>query len=80
MEQKHLSPFTPELTQNALTVLERRYLKRDKSGKILETPSEMFYRVADTIAAADKKFNKKADTRKRAEEFYAMMALSLIHI
>ncbi|HNQ64526.1 MAG TPA: vitamin B12-dependent ribonucleotide reductase [Smithella sp.] len=74
MEQKHLAPFTPELTQNALTVLERRYLKRDKSGKILETPSEMFYRVADTIAAADKKFNKKADTRKRAEEFYAMMA------
>jgi len=74
MEQKHLAPFTPELTQNALTVLERRYLKRDKSGKILETPMEMFYRVADTIAAADKKFNKKADTRKRAEEFYAMMA------
>ncbi|MGB5217044.1 MAG: vitamin B12-dependent ribonucleotide reductase [Smithella sp.] len=74
MENKNFTPVIPELTQNAITVLERRYLKRDRTGKLLETPAEMFRRVADTIAAADKKFNKKVDTNKVAEAFYAMMA------
>jgi len=73
MEKNH-TPMIPELTQNALTVLERRYLKRDKTGNILETPAEMFCRVANAIAAADKKFTQKTDTHKLAEKFYTMMA------
>lgn len=63
----------PELTKNAITVLERRYLKRDKEGKVLETPVQMFRRVADTIAAADKTFDEKTDATPVAEEFYHMM-------
>ena len=74
MEKKAYTPIVPNLTKNAITVLERRYLKRDKDGKILETPTQMFRRVADTIAAADKKFNEKADTAQVAEDFYRMMA------
>jgi ribonucleoside-diphosphate reductase alpha chain len=74
MEKKAYTPIIPDLTKNAITVLERRYLKRDKEGKILETPVQMFRRVADTIAAADKKFNEKTDTAQVAEEFYRMMA------
>ena len=74
MEKKAYTPIIPDLTKNAITVLERRYLKRDKDGKILETPVQMFRRVADTIAAADKKFNTKADTAQVAEDFYRMMA------
>ncbi len=73
MEKTTYTPIIPELTKNAMTVLERRYLKRDKEGKVLETPVQMFRRVADTIACADKKFNKKADTSVIAEEFYHMM-------
>lgn len=73
MEKKTYTPIVPELTKNAITVLERRYLKRDKEGKVLETPVQMFRRVADTIAAADKKFNEKADTAPVAEQFYHMM-------
>ena len=73
MEKKTYTPIVPELTKNAITVLERRYLKRDKEGKVLETPVQMFRRVADTIAAADKKFNEKADVDVMAEEFYRMM-------
>ena len=73
MEKKTYTPIIPELTKNAITVLERRYLKRDKEGKVLETPVQMFRRVADTIAAADKKFNEKADAAPVAEEFYRMM-------
>ncbi len=73
MEKKTYTPIVPELTKNAITVLERRYLKRDKEGKVLETPVQMFRRVADTIAAADKKFDEKMNTIPVAEEFYHMM-------
>ena len=74
MQKKAYTQIAPNLTKNAITVLERRYLKRDKEGKILETPSQMFRRVADTIAGADEKFDKKADTAQLAEEFYRMMS------
>ncbi len=63
----------PGLSKNAQTVLEKRYLKRDKEGKILETPVDMFRRVAETIAAADRNFDKKADTASLTDKFYAMM-------
>jgi ribonucleoside-diphosphate reductase alpha chain len=73
MEKTSYTPILPELTKNAITVLERRYLKRNKEGDILETPGQMFRRVADTIAFADLKFNEKADTALIAEEFYRMI-------
>jgi len=72
METK-MSVAVSNLTKNAITVLERRYLIRDKEGKVLEDPDRMFRRVADTIAAADRRFNENADTAGVAEEFYRMM-------
>lgn len=75
MEKKPHTPIVPELTKNAITVLERRYLKRDKEGKVLETPSQMFRRVAETIAEADKKFSKRNGIAHLADEFYQMMTL-----
>ena len=70
------SPATiePALSQNARTVLEKRYLKRDANGKPLETPADMLHRVADTIAEPDRKFDKKADLKKLSDRFYGMMA------
>ncbi len=61
------------LTKNALTVLERRYLKRDEKGLVLETPANMFERVAEAIAAPDTKFDQNADVKKLATDFYTMM-------
>ncbi len=63
----------PDLSKNAITVLEKRYLRRDVEGKVLETPADMFRRVATTIAAPDKKFDKKADVKGLADTFYRMM-------
>jgi len=71
--EKKMSVAVSNLTKNAITVLERRYLIRDKEGKVLEDPDRMFRRVADTIAAADRRFNENADTAGVAEEFYRMM-------
>lgn len=61
------------LTDNARVVLEKRYLKRDEQGKINETPEEMFYRVAENIASAEKKFGSEASIDQWTEKFYNMM-------
>ncbi|MBR1424547.1 vitamin B12-dependent ribonucleotide reductase [bacterium] len=59
------------LTENAVKVLEKRYLKRDKNGNCTETPADMFRRVADTIAAGDLKFGKsQSDVKELSDRFY----------
>ena len=59
------------LTPNAIKVLEKRYLKRDANGMPTETPQDMFYRVASTLANADKLFGSTdAEIDKTTEEFY----------
>jgi ribonucleoside-diphosphate reductase alpha chain len=45
-----------DLSENAVRVLERRYLKRDEEGVLLEKPLDMFIRVARNIASAEKKY------------------------
>ncbi len=62
-----------KLSDNAITVLERRYLKKDKQGKVIEKPEDMFRRVARTIAAAEQIYNENADVRAVEENFYALM-------
>ena len=63
------------LTGNALRVLERRYLKKDSEGKVIETPDALFRRVARTIAQVEELYGSEAAERKRLEEdFYDMMA------
>lgn len=62
------------LSPNALTILERRYLKRDHSGQVVETPEEMFWRVARHVAQADRLYRPNAEVEKIEEEFYRMMA------
>ena len=73
MKKRTSSIDISSLTDNAIKVLERRYLKRDRDGNALETPSQMFKRVADTIAAADRVFNDQADTAGLSDQFYRMM-------
>jgi len=62
------------LTPNALKVLEKRYLKKDEEGKVIEAPADLFRRVAKTIARADMMYGKsEADVLLLEEEFYHMM-------
>ena len=61
-------------TQNAQTVLERRYLAKDENGNVVETTEELFRRVARTIASADRAYGKTDDEIEKVEnEFYDMM-------
>jgi ribonucleoside-diphosphate reductase alpha chain len=50
-----------KLSDNALKVLERRYLKKDESGRVIESPDELFSRVAKAIAAAEKFYGGKEE-------------------
>jgi len=63
----------PILSENALRVLERRYLRKDLEGNVIETPKEMFLRVARNIASAELLYDVKADVEAKAEEFYHLM-------
>jgi ribonucleoside-diphosphate reductase alpha chain len=62
------------LTPNSFKVLEKRYLKKDEEGRVVETAEELFRRIAKTIASADLKYGKsEADIELTAGEFYSMM-------
>lgn len=74
MENNRIRQLTPSLSENALIVLKKRYLRRDKDGRVLETPGDMFWRVAQAIAAPDKKFDNHANISQLASDFYHLMA------
>ncbi|MGC9317635.1 MAG: vitamin B12-dependent ribonucleotide reductase [Armatimonadota bacterium] len=64
-----------ELSENALTVLARRYLKKDLAGNVIERPEDMFRRVAENIASADGNYGASdVQVRALADQFYEMMA------
>jgi len=63
------------LTKNAVTVLEKRYLKKDEQGNPIETPEGMFHRVAGAIAAGELIYGKsKAEVEETEGEFYSMIS------
>ncbi len=66
-----------KLIPNALRVLESRYLKKNEAGKIIETPQQLFKRVAQNIASAEKYYRPDITDEelfKIEEKFYRMMA------
>ena len=59
-----------DLSINQLKVIERRYLLHDEAGKAIESPSQMFQRVAHTLAGVE----KKSEQKKWKEKFYEVMS------
>ena len=72
-------PATPpvgvaQLNQNARTVIEKRYLIKDAKGKPTEQPEDMFWRVASTVAEADRRYGASDESvTAGAREFYELM-------
>src|SRR3989475_7194409 len=64
-----------DLTPNAITVLERRYLVKDDHGAPVEGPEDLFWRVARTVAAPDERYGASAGAVETvAEAFFELMA------
>ena len=65
----------PRLSENALRVLEKRYLRKDETGKVTETPRELFWRVAWNLAQADRTYGgTEEQVLEAAKSFYRLMA------
>src|SRR5919204_1362383 len=68
-------PVTPvSLSKNARIVLEKRYLVKDEAGKPVESPEDLFWRVATVVAEADRRYGASDGAVETvAEEFYRLM-------
>src|SRR2546426_299775 len=65
----------PKLTDNALRVLQKRYLKKDDKGRVIETPKELFARVAWNLAQAERNYGaSEAQVEETARRFYRIIA------
>ena len=74
MTKKKSSTQTLSLSKNTLTVLEKRYLKKDIHGNVSETPEALFRRVSHHIAQAEKNYGAgPTDVKKIEDRFYTMM-------
>ncbi len=63
-----------KLPLNSILVLERRYLRKDENGRVIETTAQLFRRVAKTIAEVERKYKKnEKEIKKLEEKFYEMM-------
>ena len=65
----------PRLAPNAVETLRRRYLRRDGDGRVVETPRQMFARVARSVASAEKSFGADdAEVGAVERSFYSALA------
>lgn len=62
------------LSANSYKVLEKRYLRKDTAGCVIETPEELFRRVAHNIASADLAYDPEADIKTLEDRFYAIIS------
>jgi len=74
MEEKNIQLKQVVLSPNARLIIEKRYLRKDDSGNVIESPEDMIKRVAENIASADEKYGASAsEIRLTADKFYQAM-------
>lgn len=61
-----------DLSENSYQVLTRRYIRKGDNGELVETPEEMFWRVAYHVAKVEEKW--EADVNAIASDFYKLLA------
>src|SRR5438876_2819350 len=63
-----------QLNENARAVISKRYLIKDATGTPVEQPEDMFWRVAGTVAEADRRYGSSdSDVTDMGHEFYRLM-------
>src|SRR4030042_5450586 len=63
-----------DLTPQAMSIVEKRYLKRNAEGKIIESPEEMFWRVARNIAEPEHLYGSRTSPEQLSKIFFKMMS------
>ena len=68
-------PLAEKFSENAVTVLKKRYLAKDEKGEIIETITGLFKRVAENISSADLNYGKsEKDAEAAADNFFGEMS------
>ncbi len=68
-------PLAEKFSENAVTVLKKRYLAKDEKGEIIETITGLFKRVAENISSADLNYGKsEKDAKTAANIFFEEMS------
>jgi ribonucleoside-diphosphate reductase alpha chain len=62
------------LTENALVVLQERYLKKGTGGELIEAPEDLFRRVAKNVAQGDLIYDPQAELDRTEETFYSLLS------
>lgn len=62
------------LTSNAETILSHRYLRKNEEGQVIETPEQMFMRVAQVIAAVDRQYDPGVDLAMQTAQYVELLA------
>lgn len=66
------------ISANARITYEKRYLKKDEKGNVIETPEDLWRRVAANVASVEKTYGKsESDIKKIEDDFYQVMSESL---
>lgn len=81
LEVSYMKIIEPKLSPTALKIAQKRYLRTDMNGKVVETPGEMFWRVAHHMAKAEVKWPASPSqgggvngiVKETAEKFYERM-------
>lgn len=83
LEQGDFGIPAAALSKASVRVLEARYLRRDANGELIETPQQLFERVARAIAQAESKWwrsglagskSREAYIQSYAEKYYGLLA------
>jgi len=69
----YMNIFEPKLSPTAIKIAQKRYLRTDMDGKIVETPGEMLYRVAHHMAKAEIQWSGNGIVKEVTEKFYERM-------
>jgi ribonucleoside-diphosphate reductase alpha chain len=67
------APAPLRLSENALVVLAKRYLKKNQQNEPVETPEELFWRVARAVAKADANYEGPEKVEETARRFYRLI-------
>jgi ribonucleoside-diphosphate reductase alpha chain len=70
----------PVLSKNAVTVLQDRYLIKDQKGKCIETPAQLFSRVALHVAKAETQYGATPDEVKKWHKIYYDLMAQLVFL
>ncbi len=74
-KREKTAPSELGLSANAMQVLQKRYLQRNEKGAAIETPSQMFRRIAKNLSEVEKKWGgSQKEIAQAEEEFFSMMS------